>query len=99
MNTLLKSIGVTGVAMGLAFSGIALADKEDTKRLGEAKITLTEAITIAEQHQKGRAYEAGLEDDSFSPEYEVSVVVGDKTYEVNVDAVSGEVGKVREDRD
>ncbi|POP52265.1 peptidase M4 [Zhongshania marina] len=84
---------------GLLFSGIVLADKEDIHLLEQTKISLTEAITIAENKQKGRAYEASLDDDSFSPRYEIGVIAADKIYELEVDGVSGEVLGVREDMD
>src|SRR5688572_20914441 len=99
MNTSLKSFAVCAAISGLLFSGVALADKNEAKRLSEAKISLTEAIAIAEKNQGGEAYDASLDTDGMGLNYEVDVAVGDKTFEVNVDAVSGEVGKVKEDRD
>ena len=98
MNTRNKSFTLALVSTGLLFSAMAFAD-DDAKRLVETKINLTEAIAIAEKNQNGRAYEASLDDDGPGLKYEVGVLAGDKTYEVDVDAISGEVGKVREDRD
>jgi uncharacterized membrane protein YkoI len=96
MNTSIKYIAAFA---GLLFSGIALADRDDAKRLAETKISLTEAVAAAEKHQGGQAYDASLDDDGKSLSYEVEVLVGDKTYEVTVDAVSGAVANVKEDRD
>jgi uncharacterized membrane protein YkoI len=99
MNTASKYLAACVAAAGLAFSGSVFADREDARRLSETKISLTEAIAIAEKHQGGQAYEASLDADSRGLHYEVDVVVGDKRYEVKVDGVSGDVTKVKEDRD
>ena len=84
---------------GLLLSGAAIADRDDIRALADTKISLIEAIEIAQAHQGGIAYEAKLDDDSFSPEYEVDVVANDTIYEVTVDGVTGEVRKVKEDHD
>lgn len=93
--------GVLSAALtGLFFAGVAQADRDDIRLLGETKVSLMEAIAIAEKHQNGRAYEAGIDDDSFSPLYEVSVVTADdRMYELDVDGVTGEVSNVREEKD
>lgn len=83
----------------MTFAGSALADRDDAQLLEQTKITLSEAIAIAEKHQNGRAYEASVDDDRFSPSYEVSVAAGDRLYELDVDGVTGEVRNVREERD
>lgn len=85
------------LSAAVLFSGAALADKDDVRLLAETKITLVEAINIAEKHQNGRAYEASLDDKKFTPVYEVNVVVGDVIYEIDVDGVTGEVRKVKVD--
>ncbi|MCR6653710.1 MAG: PepSY domain-containing protein [Cellvibrionaceae bacterium] len=97
----LTNPAVLSVALaGLLFSGVALADRDDIRLLAETKINLTEAIAIAEKHQNGRAYEAELDSDSFSPVYEVKVVSADnRVFELDVDGVSGEVRSVKEKRD
>ena len=60
---------------------------------------MVQAIQAAETHQGGQAYEASIDDDSFRPEYEVSVLREDRTYDVRINAVTGEVLGSREDRD
>ena len=103
INNMPKPITVVVAAVAAAVfalvSTVAFADRDDAVRLAETQITLIQAIEIAETHQGGRAFEATLDDDSFTPEYEVDVVVDDRIYEVTVDGVSGEVRHVREDRD
>ena len=95
------NVGVLSAALaGLLFAGVAQADRDDIRLLAETKISLTEAIAIAEKYQNGRAYEAGIDDDSFSAVYEVSVVTADeRMYELDVDGVTGEVSNVREEKD
>lgn len=99
MQSQQKLFTLLAATLGLAISGVALADRDDVRMLAEAKITLIEAIEIAQAHQGGIAYDAKLEDDSFTPEYEVELVLEDRFYEVTVDGVSGEVRKVKEEQD
>ncbi|WP_084398210.1 PepSY domain-containing protein [Henriciella aquimarina] len=84
---------------GTATAGLAMADTEDARALADAKITLTEAIEAAEAHTNGKAYEAQIEDDSFSPEFEVGIVADNTVYEVRVNGETGEVLSSREDHD
>lgn len=95
------NVGVLSVAFaGLLLAGVAQADRDDIRLLDETKISLVEAVEIAEKHQNGRAYEAGIDDDRFSPVYEVNVVTADgRMYELDVDGVTGVVNNVREERD
>lgn len=91
-----------GVAALVTLSGIstaALADREDIRLLSETKISLIEAIQAAEKHQGGKAYEASIDDDSFSPAYEVGVIKDNSVYDIRVDAVTGKVLGAREDID
>ena len=99
MHTINKTLITIAAVSGLVLSGTAMADRDDIRLLSETKISLIEAIEIAQAHQGGIAYEAKLDDDSFTPEYEVDVVHEDRSYEVTVDGVSGEVRKVKEDHE
>ena len=78
---------------------VAIADVEDARALSDADISLVDAIVAAEGATQGKAFDAQIEDDSFSPEFEVSVVADGKIYDVIVDGVTGEVTSTREDRD
>ena len=82
-----------------ATAGLAMADIEDARALSEASISLTDAIEAAEAHTSGQAYEAQVEDDSFSSEFEVKVVAENKVWEVRVNGETGEVISAREDHD
>lgn len=88
---------VFAVLLVTAFATNALAN--ELAAVNESKISLTAAISAAETHQGGRAFEAELDTDSFSPTYEVGIIKDSKLYDVRVDAVSGKVTGAREDVD
>lgn len=96
MSRLMNFLIIPSTVAVLTLSGVANAgDKDERRLLDKTKISLVEAIQIAERHKGGRAYEASLDDDSFSPEYEVDVAVDDTSYELTIDGITGEVSKVR----
>ena len=78
------------------FSTVAGADSSDVKMLKKAKITLVEAITTAERHKGGKAFEAEIDDKNSNPEFEVKVLKDQKVFEVTVDGLSGKVTQVKE---
>lgn len=88
---------VTGL---LGTSAVMAADKSDIKLLADTKINLVQAIQAAEKHHAGaQALEAGIDDDSFKPAYEVTVTKDGRIYDVQVDGVTGDVIGSREDLD
>ncbi len=97
-----KSIAQTAtiILAASAFTLPAFAGSKVAEKLENAKITLQQAIDLAEKETGGRAYEAEMEKNSFNIEYEVDVyvVADNKRFEVSVDAKTGEVLSVREDR-
>jgi uncharacterized membrane protein YkoI len=66
-------------------------DKVDPVRLTGAQTTLSQAIGIAEQNTNGKAIEAKVDEESSGVRYEVTVLVGDDTRNVEVDGTSGQV--------
>jgi uncharacterized membrane protein YkoI len=93
----LAATTVAGVAGAAATA--AWADQEELNLPLQAKVMLTQAIATAEQHLGGRAIGAKLDDDSFKPAYEVTVVKDNRVYDVHVDAVTNAVLGSREDLD
>jgi uncharacterized membrane protein YkoI len=93
----LAAMAVAGVAGAVATA--ARADQEELNLFLQAKVMLTQAIATAEQHLGGRAIGAKLDDDSFKPAYEVTVVKDNRVYDVHVDAVTNAVLGSREDLD
>src|SRR5258705_5310976 len=64
-----------------------------------AKTTLTQAISIAEQHSQGKAVKAEYERQKGGQwVYEVEVVSGQKVFDVKVDADKGTVIAANEDK-
>ena len=86
--------GVTGAA-----ATAARADQDELRLFSEAKVVLTQAIATAEQHLGGQAIGAKLDDDSFKPAYEVTVIKDNRVFDVQVDAVTNAVTGSREDTD
>lgn len=99
MKLPIRNLAAAAVIGGAATAGVAIADVEDARALSNADISLVDAIVAAEGATQGQAFDAQIEDDSFSPEFEVSVVADGKIYDVIIDGVTGEVTSTREDRD
>lgn len=98
MNRMSK-LTIAALALTLAPAAAFAADRSDIRLLRDTKVSLTQAIAAAEKDRGGKAIEASLDDDSFRPSYDVSVAVGDRLWDVQVDGVSGEVTGAREDLD
>ncbi|MCK9606412.1 MAG: PepSY domain-containing protein [Methylomonas sp.] len=95
-------IVTTIFAMMMVGSAINLArateakDEEVNELLlfSQAKISLQEAITAAEQKTGGKAMEAELNDESAAVQFEVEIVKNGKVHEVIVDGKTGKVLKI-----
>lgn len=85
-----------------ATSAIAYAAKNDRENdalaLNKAKLTLTQAITIAEQHANGKASRAEYENAKQGWVYDVEVISGAKVFDVQVDADKGTIISSAEDK-
>ena len=83
-------------AVGAAFA----ANSADNDALGiaEAKISLTQAVTAAEQQVGGKASSADYERHQDQWVFEVEVVNGNQIMDVQVDPSSGKVLAVAEDQ-
>ena len=68
-------------------------NKVDPAKLNGAQTTLAQAIGVAEQNTNGKAMEAEVDEDTGGIHYEVTVLVGDDTREVEVDGATGQVLK------
>ena len=60
-------------------------------RITKAKIPLTQAVAVAEQHAKGKASRAEYENSKQGRVYDVEVMSGQKVFYVRVDADKGTV--------
>ncbi|MFQ5715688.1 MAG: PepSY domain-containing protein [Nitrospinales bacterium] len=81
---------------GTAFASDA---SEDAQALSAAKVGIRAAITIAENHVGGKAYEAELETEKGKTLYEVEVIKNGKEFEVTIDPVTGMVLSSEEEKE
>lgn len=65
--------------------------------LAQAKVSLVQAITAAEQHVNGKAARAELEDENGKLVYEVEVLAGNTFTDVKVDIATGQVMSAQAD--
>ena len=92
------------ILLALALStagGIAYAARtveNDAQSIASAKISLVQAVTIAEQHVKGKAARAEYEHSRQGWVYDVEVVSGAKVFDVRIDAAKGVVISSAEDK-
>jgi len=91
----------TITALCLAGFGAAYAantDENDALGITDARISLTQAISTAEQHVGGKASSAEYEHEDGRWIFEVEVVKGRDVMDVEVDPTSGEVLSVVNDK-
>ncbi len=83
-----------------AFGGAFAANSADNDALGiaDAKTSLTQAVTTAEQHVGGKASRAEYERQQDQWVFDVEVVNGNKVMDVKVDPASGQVLAATEDK-
>jgi len=88
---LIMAAGVA-TAGSLVYARSWSADDDAIADLAKAKITLIQAVVVAEAHASGKATEAELESEHGTVVYEVEVVTTDnKVFEIKVDAADGKV--------
>ena len=86
------------LACGTPWAWAAARTENDALAAASAKVSLTPAISVAEQHAAGKATKAEFERGKQGPLYEVEVVSGSKVFDVRVDAEQGTVLASREDK-
>lgn len=102
MNRKIK-FSLLAVAVAVAAAGsVAYAAngglEKDVTAIASAKISLVQAVTVAEQHVKGKAMQAEFEHAIQGWVYDVEVVNGTKVFDVKVDADKGTVISSAEDK-
>lgn len=87
------------VAMGAGAAAVAAQHGEnDAVAIGNAKVTLVDAVGIAQRHASGQASRAEFEHGKQGWVYDVEVVSGAKVFDVRVDAANGTVLSSAEDK-
>ncbi|MBK7313865.1 PepSY domain-containing protein [Candidatus Aalborgicola defluviihabitans] len=92
------AIGAAGTIAYAANGGV----ENDAIAINKAKISLVQAVTVAEQHTNGKASQAEFENSKQGWVYDVEIVSGAKVFDVRVDADKGTVissAKDKADRD
>lgn len=87
-------IGLSALGASLAFAGVNGANQvfeNNAALLSQAKISLTQAISAAEGHVRGKAIRAELEDENGTLVYGVEVTSGTQTTDVKVDINNGKI--------
>jgi uncharacterized membrane protein YkoI len=93
------SLIVIVMAMTGAVAYAAKGDIEnDALAISKAKISLNQAVTVAEQQTNGKAARAEYENTKQGWVYDVEVVSGTKVFDVRVDATKGTVIASAEDK-
>lgn len=87
-------IATTGAVAYAAKGGMG----NDALAITKAKIPLTQAVTVAEQHANGKASRAEYENSKQGWVYDVEVVSGAEVFDVRVDADKGRVISSAEDK-
>lgn len=90
--------GATASSLMESRSARAANVSKDLQLLSEAKISLTDAIGIAEKHVGGTAVDAELDREDGKAVYDVSVIKAQSEFDVRLDAASGDVLRVKEDK-
>ena len=90
------------IAVALASAGVvafaANTMESDTTALATATISLSQAISSAEQHTGGKAASAEFERTRAGWVYDVEIVNGSKNVDVRVDSTTGTVISVVDDK-
>ncbi len=99
---MIRNTKIAILAAVLATGGVAAyaanAVQNDAMAMTQAKISLTQAITAAEQHTGGKASKAEFEKTKMGWAYDVEVVNGVKVFDVRVDTDKGTVISSAEDK-
>ena len=88
---------LAGAAMLLALPAFA-ADREDIQALNQSRISLTQAIETAAREGNGRAIDAEFDVENGRGEYEVKVLGQDTLVSYVIDADTGAVKKMENER-
>lgn len=91
-------LAIAVVAAGTAAYAATGSMDNDAITIANAKTSLAQAVTVAEQHSSGKAIRAEYEQSKQGWVYDVEVVSGVKIFDVRVDADKGTVISSAEDK-
>jgi uncharacterized membrane protein YkoI len=95
-----KLVLADSTAIMLASAGVLAAGANDALNGPAAAISLSQAVTAAEQHVTGKATRAEYEHSRVRGQwvYDVEAVVGAKVFDVRVDSTTGAILSSQKDR-
>ena len=99
-----KALLFGAIAAGILASSLVYAsrgengEQHEAAALAQAKISLSQAISAAEQHVQGKAMRAELEDENGTLVYGVEVLNGSNTTDVKVDINNGKILSAQADQ-
>lgn len=94
LSLLAIAIAATGAVAYAAKGGM----ENDAPAISKAKVPLTQAVTVAEQHANGKASRVEYENTKQGWVYDVEIVSGAKIFDIRVDAEKGVVISSAEDK-
>lgn len=96
--TLVSAAAVGGAALAANTSAPEPDERTEIAAVNGARVSLAQAIAIAERQGSGKAMEASFDDES-GGSWEVEVASGDRVATYAVDTTSGAVSAVAEEAD
>lgn len=92
-------IGVTAIAAPIISTKAGISSSETISAM-QSKVSLTQAINIAKQNAKGDIVSAEFDydDDDATGKYEIELVGNETSYEVKIDANTGQVLKTKQEK-
>ncbi|GAB3215188.1 PepSY domain-containing protein [Pseudaeromonas pectinilytica] len=97
-NITLSLLGIAIAATGSVAYAAAGDKADDALSISQAKISLGQAVNVAEQYINGKASRAEYEHSEQGWVYDVEVVNGVKVFDVKIDADKGSVISSAEDK-
>ncbi len=97
-SIILGALAATVLAIGAQAAENGRVERDDAAALAQAKVSISQAISVAEQHANGKAARAELEDENGKMVYGVEVVGAGKTTDVKVDINTGQVLSAKADQ-
>jgi uncharacterized membrane protein YkoI len=95
---LISAATIGGVAVAANAGPSGEDERDEIAAVNGARISLTQAVAIAERQGSGKAMEASFDDES-GRSWEVEIASGDRVATYAVDAASGAVSAVAEEAD
>ncbi len=96
---LMGTLIALGTAGAFAYASSEKKHENDAiAELAKTKVSLSQAISVAEQHVSGKASRASLEDEHGRLVYNVEVASAKKVMDVKVDSTNGKVISAKPDK-